>query len=97
MPFQLKLVPKVEETIADLAARDRRRHRKATKCLGLLEADPTYPGLNSHPYENVKGPLGETVWESYLENKTPSAWRVWWFYGPEQGHITVVDMGPHPT
>ena len=36
------------------------------------------------------------VWESYVEQDTPAAWRVWWYYGPAKGEITVVDLGPHP-
>ncbi len=36
------------------------------------------------------------LWESYVENKTPSAWRVWWIYGPADGQITIVTIGPHP-
>lgn len=36
------------------------------------------------------------MWESYVENNTPSAWRIWWFDGPGDEVITVVDVGPHP-
>ena len=36
------------------------------------------------------------VWESYVEQDTPAAWRVWWYYGPAKGEITVVDLAPHP-
>lgn len=96
MPFRLGLVHQVEETLDGLAARDRRKYRRVVKCFALLEQDSTYPGLNSHPYQNLKGPLGEQIWESYVENNTPSAWRVWWYYGPDQGEITVFDLGPHP-
>jgi hypothetical protein len=31
-----------------------------------------------------------------VENDAPSAWRIWWFYGPDRGEITVVNIGPHP-
>ena len=36
------------------------------------------------------------VWESYLENNTPAAGRIFWAYGPEQGDITVIGLEPHP-
>lgn len=96
MAFELSLARKVQEALDELAAHDQRKYRRVLRCLGLLEQDPTYPSLSSHPYQNVKGPHGETIWESYVENNTPSAWRVWWYYGPGQREITVFDLGPHP-
>jgi len=36
-----------------------------------------------------------------VENNTPSAWRIFWRYGPNEGEkgeiavITVVSIGPH--
>lgn len=71
--------------------------RKVRKALRLLaEQGPTCPALHSHQYQSVKGPHGETIWESYVENHTPSAWRMWWIYGPGEDTITVVTIGPHP-
>jgi hypothetical protein len=96
MEFELELVRKVEETIEGLRKRDPRRHKRVVKCLAMLAQDPTYPGLSSHPYTSVRGALGETIWESYVENNSPSAWRVWWHYGSDHRVIVVVDLGPHP-
>lgn len=93
--MEIELAQVVEDTIERLRSRDLRRYRKVVKCLGQLALDPTYPGLSSHPYATIKGPLGETIWESYVENNTPSAWRAWWYYGSGQ-RIVVVDLGPHP-
>ena len=36
------------------------------------------------------------VWESYLENKTPAAGRMFWVYGPNQADITMLGLDPHP-
>ncbi|MDA8358423.1 MAG: hypothetical protein M0Z95_19525 [Actinomycetota bacterium] len=96
MAHTLTLAQKVDDLVAELSRRDQRKHRKVVKCLALLEQDPSYPSLNSHPYQTFKGPNGEPVYESYVEQHTPGAWRVWWFYGPANGEITVVDLGPHP-
>ncbi len=76
--------------------KDPRRVKKIAKCLGLLEQDHRHPSLASHRYESFDSMYGERIWESYVEQNTPSAWRVWWFFGPEDGEITVVDIGPHP-
>jgi len=71
--------------------------KKVRKALRPLELrGPQYPGLHSHEYQSIRGPAGAPVWESYVENKTPSAWRIWWIYGPEQEQITIVTIGPHP-
>lgn len=96
MSFALVETDQVAAAIAELECRDPKKHKKVIRCLAKLEADPTHLSLASHPYDEIKGPAGERIWESYVENHTPSAWRVWWFYGPNSGEITVVDLGPHP-
>ena len=70
--------------------------KKVRKTLGQIEINPRHPGLNSHQYESLSGPAGEPIWESYVENQTPGAWRVWWWYGPDNGSITILTIGPHP-
>jgi hypothetical protein len=46
----------------------------------------------------VKHPFkpGEKVWEAYIQNNTPGAYRLFWCYGPGAGQITVIAMTPHP-
>ncbi len=70
--------------------------RKVMKTLALISQDPSYPSLQSHPYTSLKSSDGKTVWDSYVENNTPSAWRIFWWYGPEDGQITILSIGPHP-
>jgi hypothetical protein len=96
MAFRLTLAPAVEETLAELTRQDQRKLQKVVRTLEKLEADPRHPGLASHRFDMIKGALGEPIWESYVENNTPSAWRAWWYYGPDDGEITVVMIGPHP-
>lgn len=72
------------------------RLKKVRNALGRLETDPQYPSLHSHKYTSIHGANGEEIWESYVENKTPSAWRIFWHYGPSAGEITVVSITPHP-
>ncbi|WP_211472732.1 hypothetical protein [Actinocrinis puniceicyclus] len=71
--------------------------------MALLEQNPRYPGLHSHQYENFPGAPKEKVWDSYVENKAPNAWRIFWTYGPnetvdgkETAVITVLAITPHP-
>lgn len=64
--------------------------------LALLETNPSHPGLNTHKFSSLKGPGGEDVFEAYAENKTPAAWRVFWYYGPDKRQITILAITPHP-
>jgi len=66
------------------------------KCLGFLESNPRHPSLNTHEFRSLKGPNGEKVFEAYVQQKTPGAYRVFWYYGPERGMITIVAITPHP-
>ncbi len=73
-----------------------KRLKAVRKALGLLEANPRHPGLNTHKFESIKGPNGEEVFEAYAENKTPDAWRIFWIYGPGRNQITILAITPHP-
>lgn len=100
MAFRLLFTREARRQLEDLAHDDDKQNQpkltRVRKCLGLLETDPRHPGLNSHKFSDLRGANGEDVWESYVENKTPAAWRVFWHYGPGQGVITVVAITPHP-
>jgi hypothetical protein len=73
-----------------------KRLKAVRKALGLLETNPRHPGLNTHKFSSLKGPGGEEVFEAYAENKTPAAWRIFWFYGPDKKQITILTITPHP-
>jgi hypothetical protein len=73
--------------------------KKVRRALGRLERNPRHPGLHSHHYESFPADRDVKVWDSYVENRTPSAWRIFWQYGPDepgQQVITVLYIGPHP-
>jgi hypothetical protein len=71
------------------------RLKAVRKCLGYLETNPRHPGLNTHKYDEIRGPRGEDVFEAYAQNRTPGAYRVFWCYGPKPGHITNLAITPH--
>ena len=39
--------------------------------------------------------LQEQPCQSYLENKTSGAMRMYWVYGPDQKDITIIGLEPH--
>ncbi len=99
-PFTLLYTREAEKVLGDLrdgGAQYAVKLKKVRKALRLLEQlGPRHPGLRSHAYHSVPGPGGATLGESYVENKTPSAWRIWWIHGPGADQITIVTLGPHP-
>lgn len=97
-PFALIYTAEAEKALTDLQRKQyQSKRKKVLRTLKQLEVyGPRHPGLNSHPYKSVPGPGGATLWESYVENKTPGAWRIWWIYGPGTAQITIVTLGPHP-
>jgi hypothetical protein len=72
--------------------------------LGLPEMDAMWsdlnakavPGLNSHEIDPMTSRYGMKVFQSYLENQTPGAGRLYWVYGPGKGEIRVIGLEPHP-
>jgi hypothetical protein len=66
------------------------------KALSNLRDDPRYPGLQSHEIGALSRRYGQKVFQSYLENNTPAAGRLFWVYGPGKGEITVIGLEPHP-
>ena len=66
------------------------------KAMRHLAENPRYPGLHSHEITALTARYGQRVWESYLENDTPKAGRIFWCYGPNQGDITIIGLEPHP-
>ena len=66
------------------------------KTLGLLQTNLRHPSLQTHEFTSLKGPGGEKVFEAYVQQKTPGAYRVFWYYGPERNQITIVSITPHP-
>ncbi len=96
MRFRLVLTSEAKLTLTALAEADSKKYKKVVKTLGLMETNLRHPGLNTHKYDSLSGPNGEDVFEAYVENQTPGAFRVFWFYGPTQEEITIVAIRPHP-
>ncbi|NLE09009.1 MAG: hypothetical protein GX631_07135 [Dehalococcoidales bacterium] len=79
-------------------------YKAVKKALEILAENPRYPGLQTHPFSSLQGPGDEKVFESYAQNDTPGAYRLFWYYGADEiddeGNrppaITVFTMTPHP-
>ena len=72
--------------------------KQVAKTIKLLQENPKHPGLNTHEYQSLDHPFQKDgkVWEAYVQNNTPGAYRLLWCYAPKQGEITVIAITPHP-
>ena len=96
MEFRLEFSTEAREMFLLLNQTDLKKYRKVQKILGLMETNLRHPSLKSHKYESLWGPNREEIFEAYVENKTPGAWRIFWYYGPGKNVITIFTIAPHP-
>ena len=106
MAFNIRMgQPEMEALWLDLATRkqqgklgrdEEKFFKLLVKALEFLSQNPRHPGLNSHEIDDLTKKYGIKVFQSYLENKTPSAGRLFWAYGPDRGDITILAIEPHP-
>jgi len=73
-----------------------KRLKAVQKTLQFLKHNPRHPGLQTHKFTSLKGHGGEEIFESYAEQNTPAAYRVFWHYGLEKQQITVITITSHP-
>lgn len=66
------------------------------KTLALMESNLRHPSLNTHEFKFLQGPNNEKIFEAYVQQNSPGAYRIFWYYGPRKGEITIVAIVPHP-
>ena len=106
MAFNIRMgLPEMAAFWNDLAVRkqqgelgkdEEKFFKKLVKTLGFLAENPRHNSLASHEIDVLSDKYGTKVFQSYLENKTPAAGRIFWAYGPEKQDITVLAVEPHP-
>lgn len=72
--------------------------KQIKKSLGFLSLNPRRPSLSTHEYSSIPDPYGtgQKVFGAYAQNNTPSAYRIFWCYGPGKRQITIIAITPHP-
>ncbi len=83
MPFKIRMgQPEMESHWLDLSERhkqgtldkdEEKLFRKLVKTLGYLSIDPRHNSLASHEITDLSRKHGIKIFQSYLENNTPSA------------------------
>ena len=92
-----------EDALAQLAKLEAdpsqsKRLKKVRRALGLLQVNRTHPSLNIHKLRSMtqRMPNGSKadLWEAYVENNTPGAWRIIYHLG-YPGVLEVVAIVKH--
>lgn len=96
MEFDLVFQPEAEETLIKLEQIDPKKYKKVLSTLGKMQTNMRHPSLKTHKYDSLSGLKGEEVFEAYVENRTPGAYRVFWYYGIGKNVITILAITPHP-
>lgn len=96
--YELIFTPQADADLREIETNPAKRKilKAVRKTLGLLETNLRHPSLQTHEFTSLKGPSGEKVFEAYVQQKAPGAYRVFWYYGPERKQITIVSITPHP-
>lgn len=98
MKFELFFTDDADDQFSVLEnSKDKKAAYKAVcKILGYMETNLKHPSLHTHVYDGILGPNKEKVFESYAQNRTPGAYRIFWHYGPQKKQITILEICPHP-
>ncbi len=72
--------------------------KQVDKCLEYLKNNPRHPGLKTHQFDSLVHPYDQKnkVFEAYVQNNTPGAYRIFFCYGPNKNQITIIAITPHP-
>lgn len=106
MKRELRFTPTADAQLGALEADPALKNvlKQVRKTLGYLEANPRHSSLQTHEYHSLTQYYGVKVFEAYVQQKTPGAYRVFFHYGPDERTaegkrtpiITIVAITPHP-
>lgn len=96
--FMIKFTVEAEQQLMHLKTTKSKQaqFKSIAKAIAYMKVNLRHPSLSTHKFDAIKSPFDGDVFESYAQNKTPGAYRVFWVYGPNKGEITVLAITPHP-
>jgi hypothetical protein len=73
------------------------------KTLGRLETNLRHPWLQTYKFQSLKAPDGGDLFEAYVQQHAPAAFRVFFCYGPDRMEgrrrvavLTILAITSHP-
>ncbi|HEY93316.1 MAG TPA: hypothetical protein G4O15_00060 [Dehalococcoidia bacterium] len=96
--FQIQWTDEAKAVYSSLRSNpaEKARYKVVKKTLTLLAGNPRHPSLRTHQFYSLEGPNGEKVFEAYAQQRTPAAYRIFWYYEPEKNTIIVLTITSHP-
>ncbi len=98
--FELVFTRRAQEELENLGSSSRHSGlvKQVKKTLGFLQTNPRHPSLQTHVFHSLENPYDpqEKVFEAYVQQQTPAAYRLFWCYGPQKGRITIIAITPDP-
>ena len=79
-----------------LDAAEKKFFKKFINALDHIRGNPRHNSLQTHEIAILSKRYGIKIFQSYLENNTPAAGRIFWAYGPGKTEITILGLEPHP-
>lgn len=98
MKFKLKYSEEAKKRFLELenSKSKLKQYKAVAKTLGLMQINLRHPSLQTHKYDAIESPFGAEVFESYAQNRTPGAYRIFWCYGPMRDELYIIAITPHP-
>lgn len=74
------------------------------KVLSYLETNPQANSFQTKLHHSLTKRYGRKIFESYIQQNTPGAYRIFWYYGDDELDkkgkripvITIITITPHP-
>jgi len=98
MKFKLKYSDEAKGQFLELETSKNKlkQYKAVAKTLGLMQTNLRHPSWHTHKFDAIASPFGAEVFESYAQNKTPGAYRIFWCYGPARDELYIIAITPHP-
>jgi hypothetical protein len=105
LTHRLRFTSRAKKKLEDLEETSPATFKQVKKALGYLELNPRHSSLNTHKYSSIHGPNGEETFEAYAQNNTARAYRIFFWYGPDEIEpktkkrvpvISILSITPHP-
>ena len=106
MKRELRFTPEADEQLTQMENNPALEGvlKQVRKTLGYLETNLRAKSLQTHQYHSLTRRYGVKIFEAYVQQDTPGAYRVFWHYGPDEldkngRHvpvITIISITPHP-
>jgi hypothetical protein len=106
MRYKLRFTNTANEQLVNMENNQALRSalKQVRKTLGYLETKIRSKSLQTHEFESLTRRYGKKIFEAYVQQNTPSAYRIFWHYEPDEidnkgiriAIITILAIIPHP-